>query len=709
MKLRIALLSVILYSIIFSVFAQKSELYIPREIRAAYENGTRSYDGRPGSKYWDNTVDYKIDVSVDPTTRELTGSETVVFKNNSPDDLSQIVVRLYHDVFKKGNQRGSTVNPDDINEGVELTKLTVGGTSIDLIRGARRSGTNLFINLPNPVQKQSEVTIEMDWKMVIPLTTRRTGAYDSTSFFVAYWYPQVAVYDDIYGWDRLSYDMSTEFYNNLANYDVKITAPESFTVMATGVLQNASSVFKAEKLELYNKAKTSDETINIVSAEDVKSGYSHKSGTWQYKASEVTDFSFCMSDHFMWDAANQKVDNRDVLISSFYNVNVAGAAKELTSIQQKTMKHFSEDVPGIPYPYPEFTTCVMGVGGGGMETPMMANNGRPGRGVTIHEMFHTYFPMYVRINEKRFAWMDEGWADFNTSYVSDRYFKEDESLFIENFAGSVGGTLGTISDLPLITSTQFMDDTNYGYASYSLPSFMYSILHHHLGDELFRKCYKDYIATWAKKSPTPYDFFYTFERVSGQDLSWFWKPWFFNYGDVDIKVASYKKGKLEMMNKGNRPVPVVVSVLYKDSTTWTADYSAKEWNSGSTIIKKIPNYKELLGLSVNESSPDANIIDNYYPSLQERYKDARLSAEFLGEYTANEFPLEVSISEKDGLTYVSLLGGQIGSYMIPLANGSLGSLDKSMLLDLDKDENGEVLMKFEIKSFGLKVTGSKTK
>lgn len=703
---RTIFLTALLCSIIMVTQAQNSKLYVPREIKKAYENGTRSYDGMPGDKYWQNTVDYTIAVEVIPESREIIGSEKAVFNNNSPDNLSQLVIRLYHDVFRKGNQRGIRVNEDDINDGVEISKLTIGGSEINLEESTNRRGTNLIVKLPEPIASKSAITIEVDWKMVIPETTRRTGAYDSTSFFVSYWYPQIAVYDDLFGWDMLSYDFSTEFYNNLGNYDVTIKAPESFTVMATGVLQNSKDVFKADKLELYNKAKSSSETVTIISADDVNNGYSHQSGAWNYKASEVTDFSFCLSDHFVWDAANQKVEDRDVLVSTFYNVKVAEGAAKLTGIQQKTMKHFSEDVPGIAYPYPEFTTCVMGVGGGGMETPMMANNGQPGRGVTIHEMFHTYFPMYVRINEKRFAWMDEGWANFNTSYVTKKYFQEDDStLMIENSGGGISGTLGTLSDLPLITSTQFMDNTNYGYASYPLPAFMYSVLHHHLGDELFRKCYSEYIATWAKKSPTPYDFFNTFERVSGQDLSWFWNPWFFNYGDVDLAIASFDKGNLKLTKNGDRPIPVVVNVMYKDSTTWSSDHSAEIWKTQNSFALEIPKYKKVATIAVNKSLPDADNLDNYYPSISERYGDFKIAKNLLGKYPVKEFPVTMVLEEKDNLVHLSV--ANIKTYLVPLGDDIFEDLSGNMTLKLTKHENDSIGMQLTIRSFGVKVTGVK--
>lgn len=692
------------YSIL-NTYAQETRFFMPKEIKKAYDNGTRSYDGKPGPSYWQNIVDYDITVKVIPETRELIGSESVVFNNNSPDDMSLLIIRLYNDAFRKGNARSMRVKESDINNGVELSKLTVDGKEIDLKQQASRRGTNMYIQLPEPILKNSSTTIEIDWNIVIAETTERTGAYDSTSFFVSYWYPQLAVYDDVFGWDRLSYDFSTEFYNNLGNYKVKITAPENFSVVATGVLQNPDKVFNPEKLTLYNKAKSSSETITIISADDVNNGYSHQSDTWNYEASEVSDFSFCLSDHFVWDAAISKVEDRDVLIHSFYNITMAEKAAGLTNIQQKAMKHFSENMPGVPYPYPEFTTCVMGVRGGGMETPMMANNGGPGAGVTVHEMFHTYFPMYVRTNEKRFAWMDEGWADFNTSYTLKRGFQDDSSLLVDDFS-YLQSTMGTISDLPLITSTQFMDNSNYGYASYPLPAFIYSMLHQHMGDDLFKKCYQEYINTWAKKSPTPYDFFYTFERVSEQDLSWLWKPWFFNYGNVDVYIESFEKGNLVIQNKESRPLPVVITVMYKDSTTWESNSSADVWKSSKTFTQEIPKYKKIATLTVNGGMPDANIVDNYYPSIRDQYGDFKMVATHLGDYKIKEFPITVTITEKNELLQFISNGAGINTYLLPRGNNTYTSLDGNMIIKL-VDEESTVSITVEMKNYGMTVTGSK--
>jgi hypothetical protein len=406
-------------------FAQEDRFFIPQEIKQAYEKGTRSYDGQPGPNYWQNTVDYQIEVEVFPAEKKLAGTESITYYNNSPGELDVLVIRLYHDAFRKANARANRVNPDDITEGVMIDSLSVDGNKLNVSNPqlVRRQGTNLIVQLPQPIESGGNINVGIAWSQQIPVTTIRTGAYDETSFFLAYWYPQVAVYDDVFGWDLLSYDFSTEFYNNLGNYDVTIKAPSNFTVLSTGELQNAQEILSAEHLERYQKAKTATEKVQIISPEDLEAGVKHSSDSWHYTASEVADFAFCLSDHYCWDAASQKVEDRQVLISSYYPARIAQQAEMVTSNQQKMMKHFSEDIPGIPYPYPEFTTFIQGIPGGGMEYPMMANNGGPGLGVTVHEMFHTYFPMYVRVNEKRFAWMDEGWADFTTSFLIRRFFE----------------------------------------------------------------------------------------------------------------------------------------------------------------------------------------------------------------------------------------------------------------------------------------------
>jgi len=695
-------------SVYLALNAQEERFFVPREIKQAYQNGTRSYDGKPGPEYWQNFVEYNIEVEVMPQEKKLSGTAKVTFHNNSPDDLNQIIIRLYHDVFREANPRSSRVNPDDITEGVEISRLLIGESEIDLenAQGISRINTNMTVALPRALTSGENLSMEVDWSQYIPETTIRTGAYDSTSFFIAYWYPQIAVYDDIFGWDNLAYDFSTEFYNNLGSYDVKITAPESFTVLSTGVLQNAGEVLKAEQLERYREAKSSEETIAVITPDDLEAGYEHQSGTWHYKADSVPDFAFCTSDVFCWDAAMQTVDGREVLIHSFYPKELREGAQQLTANQQKMMKHFSEDMPGIPYPYPEFCTFVSGRGGGGMEYPMMANNGNPGLGVTVHEMFHTYFPMYVRINEKRFAWMDEGWADFTTSFVVNKYFRESDEPVIGQVGLGIQGMLGTFSDLPLITSTQFQDNTNYGYASYPLPAFIYAMLYEHLGHEVFQECYSEYIRRWAYKSPTPYDFFYAFEDVSGQDLSWLWKPWFFEFGFVDVAIESFENGTLTMVKNGNRPVPLFVEVNLKNDSSYTKVYPADALMNRDSYEIVLPDPKNIAGISVNNNLPDADLMDNFYPSLKQRLSDMEIPKGIIGTYEMNQISASIVVYEEEEMLRVTTIPeGGLNSYLIPQGSDSYETIDGMIRIQFNKEQGKYTGLTLEAQ--GMQFTGNK--
>lgn len=713
MKIKTILIGLSFLLTTYLINAQ-SELHIPKEIQEAYKNDTRSKDGKPGIKYWQNRVTYEIDVVVTPETRAIDGKETVVFKNNSPDELPTIVVRLYYDVFKKGNARGMSVNEKDIGEGVNIKELTVNGQKYDMTnRGmVQRSGTNLIITLTEPLKSGGEVTLGFQWEQKVPLTVRRTGAIDSTSFFVAYWYPQIAVYDDIFGWDRINYTFDTEFYNNLANFDVNITAPDNFLVWATGTLENSSAVLPSKIHERYIRAKTSTELVKVVTKEDL-TNLELKSNTWNYKATEVSDFAFAMSDHFLWDALSQKVSGNDVLISTAYPMAKEEDYKEVTLVQQKTMKHFSEDIPGIPYPYPSFTTFI-GLRGGGMEFPMMANNDGPGKGVTIHEMFHTYFPMYVRINERRFAWMDEGWADFITALVTHKYFSDEDNTasFYSSFKFGMQSTIGTIGDLPTVTSSQYMGN-NYGYHSYALPGFTYALLYQHLGEEKFLEVFREYIRRWAKKSPTPYDFFYTFEDVSGEDLSWLWESWYFKMGYPDVAIESYKNGKLVVKRLGERPVPVSVNVEYQTKIngkpkTYSTIIGSSTWQDDNKRLSiRIPNEKQVESFVLNSDFPDFNELDNYFPPLAERYKKLDLNKGVLGVYKVNEFPVEAIITEKEGIFFFKITRSGFSGYLLPIDKNNFTTTDGAMEINF-KEEAGKVVgIEIKIEAFGIIVTGQK--
>ena len=258
-----------------------------------------------------------------------------------------------------------------------------------------------------------------------------------------------------------------------------------------------------------------------------------------------------------------------------------------------------------------------------------------------------------------------------------------------------------------MTSTQFLDISNYFNTSYILPEFLYSMLYQHLGDELFKKCYREYITSWAKKSPTPYDFFYTFERVSGEDLSWLWIPWVFGQGDADLSIAAVNNGKLQIRNRGSRPIPVVVKVNYRDNTSWMKDLSAAVWKSGSDITLDVPNHENMSNLSVNEALPDTNIFDNYYPSLQERYGDFEIADKYLGSYKINEFPFTLVIDREDELVRMSIEQVDVKTYLLPKENNTFEDLGGNFDLELSDNEGDSINFKLFVKSGGLTLTGAK--
>lgn len=673
--------------------AQEKRFFMPVEIQKAYEKGTRSYDGKPGAQYWQNTVDYKINAQVHVKEKILEGNELVTYYNNSPDYLNSIVLRLYYDAYKKGNIRGIPVKEEDVSEGVLLKSVKINGTKIDLEnkRAIRRYGTNMVIRLNEAISPKDKITLAIEWEQGIPNTNRRSGAYDSTTFFIGQWYPQVAVYDDVFGWDHLNFDFNTEFYNNLANFDVQITVPDSFGVWATGTFENAEKVLPDAIYKKYQEAKQSDNVVHVLSGDDLKTGFKTKTNTWHYTAKEVSDFAFGLSDHYQWDALKASIAGRNVLVSSVYPNAKADKYKEHAKMQQKVITHFSNDFPGVPYPYEAFTTFI-GLYGGGMEYPMLANNDGPGTGLAIHEMFHTYFPMYVRINEKRWAWMDEGWAEYGTTIVNNRYFKNKpdfESVFAnENI--SFYEIMGTTEDLPLIISSQFMDDNNYGYASYPLPANVYGILHQYLGEDTFMKCYREYIRRWAKKSPTPYDFFYTFENVSGQDLSWIWKPWFFEFGYADVSVSGLKKNKLQITNKGNKPVPLFINILYNDSSTKKIEKTAEVWKNSKTGVVQIeiPNFKEVDKIMVNQKISDLEILNNFYPPLNQWYGKLNISDNILGTYSIPMYQLDILFEKKNGIIYMKMLRWNNSYALYPLDETTLSTIDDEVKYHFKIDDAG---------------------
>ncbi len=300
--------------------AQNSNLYMPLEVQKSYKAQIRNLDGTVGKNYWQNRVKYKIKAEFRPDSGIIKGTETIVFYNKTGERLHNIVLNLYPDLYRKGNMRKREVNPLDVNNGVYIKALSVNDNEPTYYI----EETLMTIN--QGVEDKDSVKIRIDWQSAMPRETKiRIGTYDSTTYFVGYWYPQIVVYDYLNSWDKKSYDGLHEFYQEFADYDVEITVPDRQMVWATGILQNPKDVLSASVYEKYVKASTSDEIIQVVSKDDRLSNekVTQQKGknTWHFKAENVLDFAFATSGHYVWDATSLVINQKRVMVNAVYGEN----------------------------------------------------------------------------------------------------------------------------------------------------------------------------------------------------------------------------------------------------------------------------------------------------------------------------------------------------------------------------------------------------
>lgn len=605
-----------------SSFAQTG-LFMPLNIQKAYEKGTRNYDGTPGENYWQNSSDYKIKVSVEPPSRLVSGKENIIYYNNSPDTLKEIVFNLYQNAFKPGAKRDVQINPKLLTEGINISKLLIRRNEINIDSNVIVSGTYLTLKLIDPLPPNSNIELELEWTFTIPNGKAwRMGKIDSTTFFVAYWFPHIAVYDDIQGWNRYNHTGQSEFYNDFSNFDVEITVPNTFSVWSTGVLQNPSQLFKKEYLKRYEKAHESDTVINIISKEDLnKEIYNSNNLTniWHYKAENVTDFAFGISDHYLWDAVSLVVDkekNKRVYATAAYDKEAKDFYKA-AEVVRKSIKYFSYELPGVPFPYPALTD--FNGNSGGMEFPMIINDQSVStyRGLvslTSHEIAHNYFPFYMGINEKKYAWMDEGMATF---IPIEFQIEEGKDTVIERNVSGYQKFAGQENEVPSVIPSFLLSGTPYRNASYRKPGLAYYYLRSALGKEKFDKAFHEYMARWNGKHPIPYDFFFTFNEVTGENLNWYWKPWFFEKGYPDLAVKNVVQDddsiKILVEKEGKIPVPVYLKITGNNSEK-EINKSVEVWKKGEKeiwITENINFKYESVKLG-NSKIPDVDKSNNFY-------------------------------------------------------------------------------------------------
>lgn len=596
MKIKINLLFLLTIIIFENSFAQTSELFVPRNVQKAFLNKTRSIDGLPGSNYWQNTSDYFMDILFNPTTRLLSGKEKINYSNNSPDTLKEIIVHLYPNFFKKGVVRDFSINTADEGEGVKIEKILYNGTNIDLDQSKKRiiySGTNLIIKLADPILPFSKAEFTFDWNYILCQGSGvRTGTIDSSTFFIAYFFPHIAVYDDIDGWNDFQYTGGVEFYNDFSNYNVSITVPKNFIVNASGVLQNAENVLAPKYFERYKTALVSDEIINIIDSNDIlikDITTQNQNNTWKFEAKNITDFCFALSDHYLWDGSGLVVDKntgRRVFIDAAYNKDSKDYYK-VAKTSREEINYMSNVLPGYPFPFPVETVFN---GSGGMEYPMMVNDSSvPDSdmvGLAAHEISHSYFPFFMGTNESKHAWMDEGWA----AYID---YKAASSLYnIEKIKKSrvaqYKKAIGNDIDVPIITSSKYLKSPVYRYNAYIKAAYFYDMLNNFLGKEKFTKALHVYIERWNGKHPIPYDFFNSMSDASKENLDWLIKPWFFEFGYLDLAIKEIVKlnnsYEIVIAKNGLYPGQFKLELTFEDGSTEILNENASVWKNGNNIF-----------------------------------------------------------------------------------------------------------------------------
>jgi hypothetical protein len=566
----------------------QTTLPVPANIQATYNKGTRTTNGAPGKNYWQNRADYNLTIKFTPKTRVLDGIDEIDYTNNSPDTLKQIWLKLYPNLYQKGNIRAMPIKPEDITDGVRVDKIEINQTAYDTSK-MMVNGTNMII--PNQVTlPKQKIHLKIYYSYTLNRTSHvRTGQVDTGAFFIAYFFPRIAVYDDIDGWNTNPYRGTEEFYNDFCNFKAAITVPGNYQVWATGNLTNLKQVYTDRYIKRIQDAEKDEKVTDIITEDDLKAGNispRNPTNTWQYEADSVTDLAFAISDHYLWKSSSLVVDpktNRRTRVDAVFNEN----HKDYFAVidyARKTVESMSYVFPKWPYPYPHETVFD---GLDQMEYPMMVNDNPEEKvfdaiTLTDHEIFHTMFPFYMGVNETKYGWMDEGWATIGEWIISPLI----DPVIVDNFGvpqyENIGGKEG---DQPIITLTNQLGLSSFEPDSYGKPGLGYYYVRDLLGDELFTKALHHYIEQWHGKHPMPYDFFNCINAGSGQNLNWFWKSWFFDRGAPDLAISKVTLQRstytVVITNAGGKPMPIDLTIYYNDGTAQVVHENVNAWKAGN--------------------------------------------------------------------------------------------------------------------------------
>jgi hypothetical protein len=609
-------------------------------------NAVRSGSGVPGHGYWQQQVDYVIRATLDTAARSVRGEERITYTNNSPDTLRYVWLQVDQNLFNS-ESRGFRVFGQDPRFGtkgaeVSVRLLKVGEPAVAAARGKPAApaapltysvnGTMMRIDLARPLPPKGKQLLELAWSFQFGANSNRMGIEDidgSTIYEVAQWYPRLAVYDDVRGWNTEQYLGQGEFYLEYGKFDVSLTVPTDMIVAATGTLQNPDEVLTAAQRARLARARTSAETVIIRGKDEIGDPASrpptqYPTLTWRFTADSVRDFAWAAARHFVWDAVG--VNGGKTLAMSFYPPSAEPLWKEATQYAKTALEYYSKQ--WSPYPYP-FASNVNGIEGG-MEYPMIVfcRNRTDAEGlysVTDHEFGHTWFPMVVGSNERQYGWMDEGFNSFMNHYSFPLKFPNSplptargvQETYIKNALSGDEEAIMTPAD-------RMRTNENWRQALYNKPAVGLVLLRDHItSPERFDPVFREYIRRWAFKHPTPADFFRTMEDGLGEDLSWFWRSWFYTTERLDQAVDSVALSdssgvisRVYLRNAGEMPMPVELALGMDDGSTQRVRLPVEIWGLRSTYVALIPGPKKVNTVVIDPDGwyPDVDRTNNRWPA-----------------------------------------------------------------------------------------------
>ena len=699
---------------------------------------TRSASGKPGHSYWQNSADYFIKVTLDDKLKKISGSETITYTNNSPDELDFLWFQLDQNLFKKdsrgnaiipltGSRNGakgqdfdggyniSSVKLSYENEKKKISKKTIFLDPVS-VTGYQIYDTRMKVNLDKPIRPRGgKIKIEIDWSFISPdYGSDRMGVLETKNgriFNLAQWYPRICVYDDILGWNSLPYLGAGEFYLEYGTFDIHINVPSDHIVVCSGGLLNPEEVYTKNQIQLLEKAAKSDETVIIRGADEINDPHSRPSEndriTWKFKIENSRDVAWSSSTSFILDAARINLPSgKKSIAMSVYPVesNSMDSWARSTEYTKASIEHYSNKWTEYPYP------AAINVAGnqGGMEYPGIVfcdweRKNESLWGVTDHEFGHIWFPMIVGSNERLHAWMDEGFNTFINELSTDE-FNDGEYKEPKRNMHRFSSYLLREKAEPIATPPDNMKEINLGLLAYYKPSEGLILLREQvLGEKRFDEAFKEYIKRWSYKHPTPDDFYRTIENVAGEELNWFWRGWFINNWKLDQAITRVKyvngdpsQGSIVTIeNMQQMPMPVIIEFTTESGAKSRHKLPVEIWKRNKKWTFKYDSDEPLKRVKIDPDFvlPDVNSSNNTWTPEIGATNAENLSA-YVGEYSSSMIPVVIKMVVENN-ELVAVVDGQPNLYLTNDGDGKF----------LFEEADLEIQFSEEKSSFEMSVSG----